>query len=261
MRRRNGIILLVVGIIFAIGAGFMVMSATRAATIKAETLVQVVVATQDIPEGVAVPAEALTTRNAPPEIVPAGAIAAPDQAVGKYTVTKIFKDQIVMAPQLSAVKVAGKLAASVPAGKVAMAWPASDLMGASRALTAGDRVDILLSLQLPALGATPQDQTQSQTMTLSTQTTVQNVEILSVSWEDQGQTNQGAVSTNVKSDGTITFIVDRQTALMLKAARDSGGVVDVVLRNPEDTKEAATDGITIDSLITQFKFRLPAKVQ
>jgi pilus assembly protein CpaB len=261
MRRRNGFILLAVGIIFAIGAGFMVMSAMRAATTSAETLVQVVVATQDIPEGVAVPAEALTTRNAPPEIVPEGAIAAPEQAVGKYTTTKIFKDQIVMAPQLSAVKVVGKLAASVPLGKVAMAWPASDLMGASRALKSGDHVDILLSLQLPVQGTDQQTQDQNQKLDMSTQTTVQDVEILSVSWEDQTQNNQAAATQTRNTDGTITFIVDRQTALMLKAARDSGGVVDVVLRNPEDAKEAATDGITVDSLIEQFKFRLPAKVQ
>ena len=92
-------------------------------------------ATQDIPEGVAVLVQnVLTIRNAPPEIVPEGAIAGPEQAVGKFTATKIFKDQIVLAPQLSAVKVVGKLAASVPEGQVAMAWPASDLMGASQAL-------------------------------------------------------------------------------------------------------------------------------
>ncbi len=96
---------------------------------------------------------------------------------------------------------------------------------------------------------------------MSTQTTVQNVEILSVSWEDQNPDNQGAVTNNGNNDGIITFIVDRQTALMLKAARDSGGVVDVVLRNPEDAAEAQTDGITVDSMVEQFKFRLPAKVQ
>ena len=95
---------------------------------------------------------------------------------------------------------------------------------------------------------------------MSTQTTVQDVEILAVSWENQNQNNQGAATQNRNTNGTITFIVDRQTALMLKAALIPA-VCDVVLRNPEDTKEATTDGVTVDSLIEQFKFRLPTKVQ
>lgn len=261
MRRRNGFILLGIGAILAALAGFMVMGATRAATTEAETLVQVVVATQDIPELSAIPATALTTRNAPPEVVPQGAIASPEEAIGKYTVTKIFKDQIILTPQLSVVKKAGKLAASVPEGKVAMAWPASDLMGASQALRAGDKVDILLTLQLPVQGIEEGDQQSAGNDTMSTQTTVQNVEVLAVSWEVQQGEGGGALSSRDRSEGIITFLVDHQTALVLKAARDSGGVIDVVLRGPEDTKEVPTDGVTIDSLVEQFKFRLPSTIE
>jgi pilus assembly protein CpaB len=258
------------GLLLALLSGLLVISISRATNVPMSVPeVLVVIAARDIPELVPVSADALVIRPFPRDYVPAGAIAAPEQAVGKFTTTRIFKDQIVMAAQLSPTRRAGNVAASVPRGKVAVAFPGNDILSNIGAIRAGDRVDILLSLSLPAQqastpGAPPSappstgpGQPVQTTSTISVQTTMQNVEVLAVGQEATAPSNVPTTLAGTRPQGNvITFLVDHQDALVLKYIKDSGGVIDLALRSPDDNQAVQTEAVTLSTIYDQFKFRL-----
>jgi pilus assembly protein CpaB len=251
------------GLLLAVLSGLLVISISRTSNQPAEVKqVYVIMAARDIPELVPVSADALVVKPFPADFVPAGAIAAPEQAVGKFTTTRIIKDQILLGAHLSPTRRAGNVAASVPKGKVAIAFPGNDILSGLGAVRAGDRVDILLSLPLPQQqqttpGAPPtahQGSVQA-TSNISVQTTMQNVEVLAVGQEATAPSNQGSVGGRAAGP-VITFLVDHQDALVLKFIKDSGGVIDLALRSPDDNQAVQTDAVTLSTIYDQFKFRL-----
>ncbi|HSH79422.1 MAG TPA: Flp pilus assembly protein CpaB [Herpetosiphonaceae bacterium] len=275
MRKRGGTLIMLAGVALALVAGLMVLSITRRAA--AETTAQVkqvlvVMAARDIPEGTAISADALTVQAFPDGFVPLGAIPAPEQAVGKYTVTRLTKGQIVLANQLSVNKRAGNLALSVPAGKVAVALPMTDLMSTAGAIKPGDRVDILLTLDLKEMqvknpqaasaagGAAPSGPANDSGKNPVTQTTLQNVEILALGEAEDGGSSSSSSASSAKKTPAVIVLLDHQDAIVLKYAKDSGGVVDLALRAPEDTVQVKTEAMTIDLLFERFGFRRPLPV-
>ena len=268
MRKRTGTFIMLAGIALAFVAGLMVLAITRQAAAQSTAQVKqvlVVMAARDIPEGTPVSADALTVQAFPDGFVPDGAIPAPEQAVGKYTVTQITKGQIILVSQLSVNKRAGEVAKSVPAGKVAVALPMTDLMSSAGALKPGDHVDVLLTLNLkevtangqPAGGGSGSDKN------IVTQTTLQNVEILSVGEVDtasSGNSSGSGSPVGGKRDPAIIVLLDHQDALVLKYAKDSGGVIDLALRAPDDTAQVKTDTVTIDLMFERFNYRRPAPI-
>ena len=269
MRKRTGTFIMLAGIALAFVAGLMVLAITRQAAAQSTAQVKqvlVVMAARDIPDGTAISADALTVQAFPDGFVPEGAIPAPEQAVGKYTVTQITKGQIILVSQLSVNKRAGEVAKSVPAGKVAVALPMTDLMSSAGALKPGDHVDVLLTLNLKEITANgqPAGGGSGSDKNIVTQTTLQNVEILSVGEVDTASsgssTGTGGSGGGGKRDPAIIVLLDHQDALVLKYAKDSGGVIDLALRAPDDTLQVKTETVTIDLMFERFNYRRPAPV-
>ncbi len=286
MRKRSGMLIMLVGVALALVSGMMVLAIARQASAGQAAEVKqvlVVMAGRDVPMGTAIPADALTLQAFPADFVPQGAIPAPEQAVGKYTVTHLTKGQIILATQLSAVKRAGNLAQSVPPGKVAVALPMTDLMSTAKAINPGDHVDVLLTLNLrEGLVNDPQSAPAGAGKTSSgmatgarvvfanqadtprnnvTQATLQNVEVLQVGEAEESTANiPEGNAVGARKVGSIIVLVDHQDALVLKYAKDSGGVVDLALRAPEDTAHAKTEPMTVDLLFERFQFRRPVPV-
>ncbi|HEY8883960.1 MAG TPA: Flp pilus assembly protein CpaB, partial [Chloroflexota bacterium] len=236
----------------------------------------VVVAANDLAENVAVSAVDVVQKQLPVEFAPPNAIAAPEIAVGKYTTSRIYKGEILIAPLLSDSKQTSQLAARIPEGKVAMAVAVDDAMNVLGALHAGDHVDVLLSLDLKNLlplvtpqagqaSSSPAGQTAAaQTPPeLSTQLTMQNVEILAVgppagdvpAANTSGQSTSQPAQPSQQQSRTITFLLDRQDAVTLKYIKDSGGTLDLVVRAPADQTLAKTDAVTLDTVYNKFSFR------
>lgn len=281
MRKRTGTLIMLAGIVLAVVAGMLVLGMTRQT--RAERIAQVdqvlvVMASRDIPDGTAVTADALAMEAFPADFVPAGAIVASEEAVGKYATTRITTGQIVLANQLSPNKRVGDLSLSVPAGKVAIALPLSDLMSTNGAIKAGDRVDVLLTIDLKEIrlespleeGSDPAPAVSASNNARNpvTQTTLQNVEVLAigqgVDTDSNGNGTSGTTAGNTsngRQQGAIILLLEPQDALVLKYAKDSGGVIDLALRAPEDTAPVTTEPITIDRLFEQFNFQRPGAVQ
>ena len=298
MRRTRGVLFILVGLVLAGFAGYAVLSYTKqaaanaaaatSAAVAAEAAanapvqstpipkVFVVVAANDLAENVAVSAVDVVQKQLPVEFAPPNAIAAPEIAVGKYTTSRIYKGEILIAPLLSDSKQTSQLAARIPEGKVAMAVAVDDAMNVLGALHAGDHVDVLLSLDLKNLlplvtpqagqaSSSPAGQTAAaQTPPeLSTQLTMQNVEILAVgppagdvpAANTSGQSTSQPAQPSQQQSRTITFLLDRQDAVTLKYIKDSGGTLDLVVRAPADQTLAKTDAVTLDTVYNKFSFR------
>jgi len=273
--------------IVAAGVAWMVFNQAQKAsqTARLET-VEVLVAAQDIPERAIVAAPHLAVKRVLPSSLPPNALVRPDQAVGKMTTGPILSGEFVLPGKLVGPD-SGRpaIAYTVPKGKVVITVPASDLL-TTGAVQPGDIVDLLVTIRPPdkngqdpvrpvspteqkdknAPAATPTPASIPEVDVGTTQTTMQNLKVLgigSVAPEvaDEGKDGKG-VKTPPQASGRggpgsiITFAVEHQDALVLKALKDSDRVkMELVLRAAGDDKVAKTDPITLNTIVDRYSFR------
>jgi pilus assembly protein CpaB len=275
MRKRGGLLLIACGLVLAGLAAVLVMGIARQATEASHAQIQqvaVVTAKQDIFQDTLVTADSLEIKSFPADFAPAGAFSTVDDVVGKYAKGFIPKGQIVVAGQLDLAKPAPNLSDRVPAGMVVAWLPMPEVLTSQDAVHPGDRVDILLTAPIKA-SANGSDKSADD---LSTQTTLQNVEVYRVGDDEvdqpaaSAQTNQSATQgltgtpntapTGRAAPKSIGFLVDHQDAVTIKFVKDSGGTIDLVMRSQDDQQVVPTDGVTLDSLADRFRFRVPQSV-
>jgi Flp pilus assembly protein CpaB len=109
----------------------------------------VVVASQDIPQGVQITKDMLSTEAEPGNLVPAAALADPALVAGQYSALPISQNQIIV-PGLLAPSAASPARLTAPLkiadGFVAMAIPDDSQKGAGGYIQPGDHIDILVDL-------------------------------------------------------------------------------------------------------------------
>jgi pilus assembly protein CpaB len=220
--------------------------------------VYVVTATKEIPQFTAIRADALAIKAFPAAFAPASAAAKIEDLDGKFATTSIMPDQIVLTSQASTTRRSSNLSASIPPGKVAFWMPVPDLLASTGGLQLGDHFDLLLSVELSQVGkGAPADQVTG----ISTQTTLQNVEVYFVGQATNADAPDagGTPANGAKSTGqrVMAVLVDPQDALMIKYIKDSGGTIDLVLRGRDAKDPVSTEAVTADQLMDRFKFRLP----
>jgi Flp pilus assembly protein CpaB len=154
-----------------------------------------------------------------------------------------------------------------------VAWlPMPDVLASQDAVHPGDRVDILLTAPIKASA----NGTDKSADNLSTQTTLQNVEVYRVGDDEvdqpaaSAQIAQGpaqgltgtpsSAPTGRAAQKSLGFLVDHQDAVTIKFVKDSGGAIDLVMRSQDDQQVVPTDGVTLDSLADRFRFRVPQSV-
>lgn len=248
MRKRMGLMLILAGVGLALVAGLTLMGISNRAQKAAAQVkqVQVVMATQDIPQGTAITSAMLVLKPFPAEFAPVAAVTGSGEAVNKFTVTNVVKDQIITAPLLSTTKQAGKLALNIPKGKVAFALPKSDLLSANDAIQSGDHVDVLVTFRVDLMSRAGGNSQQEKRST--SQLTLQDIEVLDVLG---GEGKGGAPA--------VVMLLDHQQAVTLTLAKNAeSSVIDLALRGSDDDhQQVVTDGETEDSEMTKFKFRKP----
>lgn len=272
-RKRIGIILVVLGAIIALGLGAYVYTTAEQANEIASHMptVDVVVAQVELPERVQVPAAAVALMKVPAEMVPPDAVTKVVDAVGKYPLGKIYKNEIIIAGKLA--DSAGKTgpAFTLKPGMVVVTYPGADLLTPTGAVRPGDKVDILLTLTLPkpvgaasAPGQTQPSQggqggqaTGLATLGAVSQTLLQNVEVIRIG----NFPAAGTADTAAPAGKSISFQVSHQDALILKWAKDSGGTIDLVLRQPSDKEPVDTEAITPSYIFKKFKFQFADPLQ
>ena len=165
---------------------------------------------------------------------PRGAIVNPQDAVGRGVISNLYQGEPIMESRLAAVGSGGGLAATISPGMRACAVKVDDVVGVAGFVTAGMRVDVLIS-------GNPPGAVNSSEGTM-VKTLLQNIEVLSA-------------GTDIQKDGegkpkqvqVVNLLVTPEQAEDLSLASNQTHI-QLVLRNPLDNKIATTSGTAMGAL-------------
>jgi pilus assembly protein CpaB len=200
--------------------------------------IAVLVASRDIPRGMVLTPEGLSTREFPKNALPSGSILHQEEAIDRVALHSIVKDEPLLDQMLSQKHAKGGLAALVPKGMRAFTIQtphvASHVAGF---ILPGNKVDVLLTMNS---SGSPGDPTGG----ASTTTLLQNVEILAVDQRLEAPSENKVDPRNLQS---VTLLVTPDQAAKLELGQNKG-TLHLTLRNPGDTTAAKTRPATLSGL-------------
>lgn len=188
---------------------------------------RVVAASRDIKLGTVLASNDLTTIDIVGSL-PKDAILDPKNAVGRGALTDLYQDEPIVESRLAAPGSGGGLAATIPLGMRACAVKVDEVVGVAGFVTPGMRVDVLIS------GNPPGSTTNAQGSVV--RTLLQNIEVLSA-----GTDIQRDAEGKPKQVQVVNLLVTPEQAEALSLASNETKI-QLVLRNPLDTKFAQTTG-------------------
>jgi len=203
---------------------------------------RVVAAAQDLKLGTVLAASDLTSIEVSGG-APKGTFLEKDKAtlVGRGVVSDIYQGEPVLDNRLAPAGSGGGLAATIPKGMRACAVKVDEVVGVAGFVTPGQRVDVLASGTPPNAGQTAavaQQGTQVRTI-------LQNIEVLSA-----GVNIQKDAEGKPQQVQVVNLLVTPDQAEMLSLASSNNGVkIQLVLRNPLDTK---TDPVAGSAMLNIF---------
>ncbi len=166
--------------------------------------------------------------------IPDDAVKTIADAIGRGVIANIYQNEPILMHRLASKGAGGGLAATIPMGMRAVALRVNEVVGLAGFVVPGMRVDVLMA------GGTPnQDQSRSGTLC---RTILQNIEVLSA-----GQKLDKNTDGKPESAEVVNLLVTPNQAEILNLA-SSETKVQLVLRNPLDTKSEATQGTSVAQL-------------
>ncbi len=286
---RRGRMLILLGLILALGTAAVVFMVLRGAATPASTPAipeeEVVVALQPIAEDEPlegrVGLQSRPSNMIPPEAVRSLEATAGMLAAGPIPQGTILHPSLMISPE--ARRQEGELGKLVQPGFVAMAFPIDELSSVSYGIQPGDHVDILMTFgfidldqerQLKGpIQISPEGeviQIPGQYPRLAAQLTLQDVEVLGVGrWpqptaavptEEKTQTKQTEEAATAQPlPEYVTLMLTPQDALVLKLAREYKANIDLAVRAKDDHQQFVTSQVTLDYILARFAVTLPIK--
>lgn len=169
-----------------------------------------------------------------PGPVPGDAITKRQDVVGRGVVEPVYQDEPFFAGSLAPKGAGAGLASTIPMGMRAVALRVDDVVGLAGFVLPGMRVDVLVS-------GNPPDVNTSRTGSLC-KTVLQDIEVLSA-----GQRIKKNMQDKPQSAQVVNLLVTPDQAEILSLASTKTRV-QLVLRNPLDTKKVKTDGASVAAL-------------
>ncbi len=170
--------------------------------------------------------------------VPASGISAstvindPQQAIGRGVIATIYEGEPIVAARLAPVGAGAGLAALIPPGQRAVALKVDEVVGVAGFVVPGMRVDAIISAR---------DSDAAHNDVLS-RTALQNIQVLSA-----GKKIEKTADGKPQDAQVVNLLVTPDQAEVLSLA-SSEAKVQLVLRNPLDTKQETTHGTSIAQL-------------
>jgi Flp pilus assembly protein CpaB len=141
--------------------------------------------------------------------------------------------------------------ALIPKGNVFVSFPINQQTSIAGAIRPGDRVDIMVSYPMAQTAAANGPQASS--IRQITQYTLQDVEIM---WIGLWPVKTGEQATTDSTNAAfVTFLVDRQDALVLKFIRETALDTQFALRAAGDRDKANVEPIVIEYVDQRFNFQ------
>ncbi|NJN19289.1 MAG: Flp pilus assembly protein CpaB [Oscillochloris sp.] len=254
MNRRRGWILLTFGLLLAIGTGAVVFfvlqqqqqqlaaRAREMAVVEAPPMatMKLPVAARPLPAGTLLTSGDLILKDFPLDLVPIEAI----------TETITLEQQILVEPigqgeTFNPTKLAGDAAGSIsrqiPVGRVIFAYPINNLMSEINIVENGDRIDLMATLQVTDEAGTAEPVTAF---------TLQNIEVFEVlrpGIEDEEADEVRPIA--------LLLSVTPEDAVLLKHVKDSGGILDFVLRAKIDNEVQEIPPVDRDDFLDRYGIR------
>lgn len=157
--------------------------------------------------------------------------------LGRGVIAPIYSGEPILEKRLAPKGAGAGLASTIPVGMRAVALHVNDVVGLDGFVLPGMRVDVLISGNPPVPGANQGG--------VLCRTVLQNIEVLSA-----GQKIEKNVEGKPESVQVVNLLVSPEQAEILSLASDQTRV-QLVLRNPLDTNEQTTKGISLTSLFGQ----------
>jgi pilus assembly protein CpaB len=201
------------------------------------------VAARQLPAGTTISDTDITTQEFPLELPVTGVITQSEELLGQQVVENIEQGGFIREDQIRGGT--GPISEQITQGRVLLAYPVADLLNQTRVVRDGDRVDLLITLDVTEESATETRQGKVTNITL------QNVLIFRIVRDAPTEENPNPPPS------AILFELEPQDAVIAKFIKDNGGVIDFTLRSPLDTDEFTTESINQDYLFDNYGFRAP----
>jgi pilus assembly protein CpaB len=206
----------------------------RGNNVAAPKLVQVVVASQDLPPGTALTEGHLQFAPMLPESLPRNPFTDPAVLVGRVVVLPMAKGQLVLEHLLAPTGTGRGPQALVPVGMRAITVEVNEFSGLAGMLMPGCRVDVVSTLQ---------DRKHERAVA---KTIVSNVRVIAVG---RRTSTVAADDEEASASKSVTLLVTPREAEAIDLASNAGGKTRLVLRGTLDETTVATSGVTAAQLL------------
>ena len=217
----------------------------RIAAAKPQPSTRVVAAATDIKIGQVLAAPDLTTVQIE-GTVPKSAILDAKNAIGRGVTSNLYAGEPIMDDRLAPIGSGGGLAATIKDGMRAIAVRVDQVVGVAGFVTPGMRVDVLISGVPPTGPSAGANNTQVRTV-------LQNIEVLSAGTDIQKDAEGKPQQVQV-----VNLLVTPEQAQVLALASNETRI-QLVLRNPLDTKVAPVQGTAMTNLFVDQNAPAQAK--
>jgi Flp pilus assembly protein CpaB len=255
--RRRARLVLIVGLLFAVGAGATTFFVANTAKSEAPAPIptsSIIVAAREIPPKTQITAADLKLVKMNTEVVPPAAITTAEEAVGRITITSISVGEPILPTKLGSAN--GQVFTVFPAAALgtdgapvvnspnyrAMSITVADAQAAGGNIQPGDLVDILYTMNIlpeklfknpnPTVNATD----------ASARIVLERVPILA------------------RNLAVYVIRTDAATAERIGYMQASGGVLQLLLRAPKDDRATGTVGASFDNIQPDWKIHIPQKI-
>jgi pilus assembly protein CpaB len=235
--------ILLTAFVIAAGCSYLVYRAinTRLAA-GAQKTTPIVVASRDVQLGSVLSDSDLATAEISGDL-PKGAIVDRQKAIGRGAISDLYQGEPILEGRLAAPGAGGGLASTIPPGMRACAVKVDEVVGVAGFVTPGMHVDVLISGNPPDSSATSGPRVK---------TLLQNITVLSA-----GTDIQRDVDGKPQQVQVVNLLVTPEQAEELSLASNQTKI-QLVLRNPTDTKIGAPPGTGVANLYGD-KIAEPAK--
>jgi pilus assembly protein CpaB len=244
MGKRKSFMLLGVAVAIALVTSFLIyrmlpkQTNANAATVQTQP---VAVALTDLGWGKVLAKEEMKTVPYPKDYVPPGSFSDPNELVGRVLLYPVKASEPIFESRLAPRTIkTGGVAAVISAKKRAVAVKVDKIIGVAGFISAGNRVDVLVTLASGKISAPV------------TKTVLENVLVLAVG-PDLEKKGKEPSPTDV-----ITLEVTPEEAEKLALAATEGKL-QMALRNYNDNEDVVTKGITVPTLLASYGSESPQR--
>jgi pilus assembly protein CpaB len=228
-------------LVVSLGASILIyrLVSSQVRTSAKPEVTQILVAARDLPVGTMIADGDVKLGDATGP-APTNTVLKKEDAVGRGVIASIYAGEPLMEARLAAKGAGAGLSATIPPGMRAVAVRVNDVVGVAGFVVPGQRVDVLV------LGTPPSG---SGAMGTITKTILQNIEILSAGQNIQRDTEGKPVAVQVVN----VLVTPEQAEVLSLVSNDMR--IQLILRNPLDTKETKTNGTAASSIFSGVAYK------